>query len=169
MKFSHLFLILFLGLTACNNSSTGEAEATTTANPVDQKKIDANLIAAYAKENGLQGSITPSGIFYSIEKQGEGPSAKDLTTSSPISAHYHGTFLDGRVFDSSVKRGTPFDFKLGEVIPGWQESLKLLNKGGKGIFIIPSHLAYGQRGYPRLIEPNTVLKFEVELLEFSNE
>ena len=73
-------------------------------------------------------------------------------------------FLDGKVFDSSVDRGQPLNFALGQVISGWQEAIKLLNVGGKGTFIIPSHLAYGAKGYPGLIKPNTVLKFDVELL-----
>ena len=158
MKIYTFCLVFFLGLTACNNSTSTDNK------PVDQVSIDAQLIADYVKANDLTGQRTPSGIYYVIEKIGDGPSAKGLAPTSNVTVHYHGTFLDGKVFDSSVKKGKPFSFELREVIAGWQESVKLLKMGGKGTFLIPSHLAYGQKGFPGFIPPNKVLRFEVELL-----
>ncbi len=162
MKIINSCLLLLLILTACNNSPT----ETTKVDPAAQKAIDAKLIMDYVKAEGLSGSITPSGMFYAIEKEGDGPSAKDLDASAAVVAHYHGIFLDGKLFDSSVKKGKPFNFKLNKVIRGWGEAIRLLNKGGKGIFVIPSHLAYGAKGFPGAIPPNAVLRFEIELLEF---
>ncbi|MFT4664079.1 MAG: FKBP-type peptidyl-prolyl cis-trans isomerase [Polaribacter sp.] len=162
MKVINFCLFLLLGLTACNNSSAEKVAV----NPVAQKAIDQKLILEYAKAQGLEGSITPSGMFFAIEKEGEGASAKNLGASAEVVAHYHGTFLDGKLFDSSVKKGKPFEFKLNGVIKGWGEAIRLLNKGGKGTFLIPSHLAYGAKGYPGAIPPNAVLRFEIELLEF---
>ena len=82
-----------------------------------------------------------------------------------VTVHYHGTLLDGTVFDSSVERGEPISFSLGQVIPGWQEGIPYLKKGGKGKLIIPSHLAYGGRRAGK-IPPFSVLVFEVELIDF---
>lgn len=161
MKITNWCILLLLSLTACTSSSSNES----TVDPAEQKKLDAQIISTYVGNSGLKGKTTPSGMFYSIERQGDGPSAKDLTASSKVVTHYHGTFLDGKVFDSSVDKKKPFDFKLGQVIAGWQEAIKLLNQGGKGTFIIPSHLAYGTKGFPGAIPPNSVLRFEVELLE----
>jgi len=160
MKIIHLCIIFLIGLTACNNTATEQAPSP------EQKAIDAKIIMDYIKQEGLSGSITPSGLFVAIEKEGEGPSAKDLGRGTKVTAHYHGTFLDGKVFDSSVDRGKPFEFKLGGVIAGWQEAIKLLKKGGKGTFVIPSHLAYGAKGFPGAIPANAVLRFGVELLDF---
>ena len=74
--------------------------------------------------------------------------------------------MDGTQFDSSYDRGAPLEFKLGQVIKGWQEAIKLLKKGGKGTFLIPSHLAYGERGAGSAIPPNAVLVFDIELVDF---
>ena len=106
---------------------------------------------------------TKSGLKYIILKKGEGkkPSSGDL-----VKVHYKGELLDGTVFDSSYKRDQPIEFKVGEgqVIPGWDEGIMLLDKGDKARFIIPSHLAYGENGAGGVIPPNATLIFEVELV-----
>jgi len=81
-----------------------------------------------------------------------------------VSVHYHGTLIDGRVFDSSVERGMPASFGVTQVIQGWVEALQLMNPGSKWILYIPGDLAYGVRGSGDLIGPNATLVFEVELL-----
>ena len=106
---------------------------------------------------------TKTGLKYIILKKGEGkkPSSGDL-----VKVHYKGELLDGTVFDSSYKRDQPIEFKVGEgqVIPGWDEGIMLLDKGDKARFIIPSHLAYGKNGAGGVIPPNATLIFEVELV-----
>ena len=107
--------------------------------------------------------ITASGLEYIDVQPGTGTSPhKDDT----VQVHYTGTFPDGRKFDSSRDRGTPFEFCLGmgQVIQGWDEGIALMKVGGKAKLIIPSDLAYGKRGASGVIPPNATLHFEVELL-----
>ncbi len=132
-------------------------------NPSTQAEKDQNIILEYLTNNSLNFESTESGIYYSIEKQGEG---EHPTEKHVVETHYKGTLLDGKVFDSSYDRGEPIEFPLTAVIKGWQEAIPLLKKGGKGTFIIPSSLAYGTRGAGRDIPPNSVLIFDVELLDF---
>lgn len=109
------------------------------------------------------GVITlPSGLQYEIIKAGTGvkPKAEDQ-----VKCHYHGTTIDGKVFDSSVDRGEPTVFPVNRVIPGWTEALQLMPVGSKWKLYIPSALAYGERGAGQDIKPNSALIFEVELLE----
>ncbi len=163
----NLLLFLFLGLTvtACNMSGNN-LKSEMVANPTTQADKDKNLILQYAIDNKLKNvQSTASGIYYIMEKEGTGDAHP--TMSSNIKAHYHGTLLDGTVFDSSVDRGQPFDFQLGRVVKGWQEAIPLLKKGGKGKFIIPSGLAYGSRGAGQKIGPNSVLIFDIELIDFN--
>jgi len=119
---------------------------------------------AFLKEQGLysKATKTPSGIYYIMEKEGEGAHP---TPADNITAHYHGTLLNGNVFDSSVERGVPFKFQLGRVIKGWQEAMGMMKPGGKGKFVIPSALAYGERGAGASIPPNSPLVFDIELLD----
>lgn len=104
----------------------------------------------------------PSGLQYEIIKKGEGklPSATDQ-----VKCHYHGTLIDGTVFDSSVQRGTPATFGVNQVIQGWVEALQLMPVGSKWKLFIPSNLAYGKAGAGQSIEPNSTLVFEVEVLD----
>ncbi len=106
---------------------------------------------------------TESGLQVKIHQEGIGPFPKP---GDMITAHYTGKLLDGSVFDSSVKRGTPFSFEIGtgQVIKGWDEGFQLLKRGAKASFIIPADLAYGDRGMGS-IPPNSVLIFDVELIE----
>lgn len=104
----------------------------------------------------------PSGLQYQVLKQGNGakPSATDK-----VKCHYHGTLINGTVFDSSVQRGQPAVFGVNQVIPGWVEALQLMPVGSKWRLFIPSNLAYGEHGAGEMIEPNSTLIFDVELLD----
>lgn len=104
---------------------------------------------------------TSSGLQYEVLKKGSGksPSASDV-----VKVHYHGTLIDGSVFDSSVERGEPIEFALNRVIAGWTEGVQLMKEGAKYRFYIPSELGYGERGAGQQIPPGATLIFEVELL-----
>ncbi len=119
---------------------------------------------AFLEENKKrEGVVTlPSGLQYEIITDGKGrrPSATDQ-----VQCHYHGTLIDGTVFDSSVQRGTPAVFGVNQVIAGWVEALQLMTEGSKWKLYIPSNLAYGKRGAGNAIGPNTALIFEVELIK----
>lgn len=128
-----------------------------------QMEKDEVIIGNYLSEKGLKAQKTASGLYYIIEKQGEGPKAE---AGKSVTVNYTGKFLDGKMFDSSLNPGrSPFTFKLGagQVIKGWDEGIALLNVGGKGTLIIPSPLAYGSRSSGP-IPANAVLLFDVELL-----
>ncbi len=103
---------------------------------------------------------------YKVEKEGTG--AKPTATDK-VKVHYTGTLLDGTKFDSSVDRGEPAEFGVGQVIKGWTEGLQIMPVGSKYIIWIPAELAYGERGAGQDIKPNSVLKFEVELLDIVKE
>jgi len=105
---------------------------------------------------------TASGLQYKVIKMGTGP--KPLATDK-VKTHYHGTLIDGTVFDSSVQRGEPVSFPVSGVIPGWVEALQLMPVGSKWRLFIPQDLAYGIRGGGQTIKPYSALVFEVELLE----
>ncbi|WP_425550186.1 FKBP-type peptidyl-prolyl cis-trans isomerase [Algibacter agarivorans] len=107
--------------------------------------------------------ITESGLQYIVLKEGSGDKP---TTASKVKVHYHGTLIDGTVFDSSVDRGEPTEFGVTQVIKGWTEGLQLMTPGSKYKFFIPSDLAYGANPRPGgVIKPNSTLIFDVELLE----
>ena len=105
---------------------------------------------------------TPTGLKYEVLKQGTGTVSPKATDT--VKVHYHGTLLDGTVFDSSVQRGEPISFALNRVIPGWTEGLQLMKVGDKFKFEIPPNLAYGPNSPSPKIPPNSTLVFEVELL-----
>lgn len=107
-------------------------------------------------------NFTPSGLGYIVMKEGSGATP---TATSTVNVHYHGTFADGKVFDSSVQRGKPIEFGLNQVIRGWTEGLQLMKEGAKFKFYIPYQLAYGEMGYPGVIPPKSDLIFEVELFK----
>jgi peptidyl-prolyl cis-trans isomerase A (cyclophilin A) len=105
---------------------------------------------------------TASGLMYEIITLSKGPKPK---ATDVVTVHYEGSFLDGNVFDSSLKRGEPAQFPLNQVIPGWTEGVQLMNVGSKFRFYIPYQLAYGEQGFPGGIPPKSDLIFEVELLK----
>ncbi|MGI2259271.1 FKBP-type peptidyl-prolyl cis-trans isomerase [Shewanella sp. GXUN23E] len=131
----------------------------------NQKAAQANLAAgqAFLQQNQAREGVkvTPSGLQYEVLSKGEGtvhPSASDS-----VKVHYHGTLIDGSVFDSSVERGEPISFPLNRVIKGWTEGLQLMTVGDKVRFFIPADLGYGNRAAGK-IPGGSVLIFDVELL-----
>ncbi len=127
-----------------------------------KRKIDRNnkFLEENKKKEGIQ--VTKSGLQYKVVKQGSGATP---TASSQVTVHYEGKLVNGQVFDSSIKRGQPATFGVSQVIAGWTEALLRMKVGDKWELVIPSNLAYGERGSPPAIGPNEVLLFEVELLE----
>ena len=138
-----------------------------------QKKVVAerNNIAAINKSAGekfleenakKEGVVTlDSGLQYKIIKKGNGESP---TINSNVKVHYHGTHIDGKVFDSSYERGEPISLSLNQVIKGWQEAVPLMKVGSKWQIYVPAELAYGERGAGGSIQPNETLVFDIELL-----
>lgn len=133
------------------------------------------LNAAYAKENEAIGKkflelnkskkgvkVLPSGLQYQVLTEGTGASPGP---TDKVTTHYHGTLVDGTIFDSSVDRGTPASFPVNGVIKGWVEALQLMKTGGKWRIFVPPHLGYGSRPAPGgKIPPNSTLIFEIELI-----
>jgi len=118
---------------------------------------------AFLAANGQKENVVslPSGLQYEILTDGKGAKPK---ATDKVKCHYHGTLIDGTVFDSSVQRGQPAVFGVSQVIGGWVEALQLMSVGSKWRLFIPSNLAYGEQGAGNSIEPNSALIFEVELL-----
>jgi FKBP-type peptidyl-prolyl cis-trans isomerase len=129
---------------------------------VSQKEKDSgkNYLEKFVGQEGA--TKTASGLAYKVIKEGTGatPSAEDV-----VEVHYHGTLLDGTVFDSSVERGKTISFPLNRVIKGWTEGLQTMKEGGKSKFVIPADLAYGEAGAPPKIPGGATLVFEVELFK----
>lgn len=122
-------------------------------------KAGKDYLANNAKEEGVK--VTESGLQYLVVKEGNGkkPGPNDVVT-----VHYTGRLIDGTVFDSSVERGEPATFAVGQVIPGWVEGLQLMSEGSAYRLFIPSELAYGEHGTGP-IQPNSTLIFDVQLLK----
>jgi len=132
---------------------------------IQMKQADENLKKGgeFLAENGKKSGVTTtaSGLQYEVLREGTGPRPDSTST---VKVHYHGTLIDGTVFDSSVERNEPVEFPLNGVIKGWTEGLQLMTVGSKYKLYIPADLGYGARPGGS-IEPNSVLIFEVELLE----
>src|SRR6218665_2814614 len=131
----------------------------------NKEKAEANLKAGedFLEQNKSKEGVValPSGLQYLVLTEGTG--AKP-TASNKVTCHYHGTLIDGRIFDSSVQRGQPATFPLNQVIAGWTEGVQLMSVGSKYRFFIPSSLGYGARQVGSDIGPNSALIFDVELL-----
>lgn len=133
---------------------------------LQSKQFEGNIKAGkeFLAENAKREDVVslPSGLQYEVINQGMGekPTAQDK-----VKCHYHGTLLNGKVFDSSVQRGEPAVFPVNGVIAGWVEALQLMPVGSKWKLFVPSDLAYGEQGAGQDITPHTTLVFEVELLE----
>ncbi|MEI6087833.1 MAG: FKBP-type peptidyl-prolyl cis-trans isomerase [Bacteroidota bacterium] len=134
---------------------------------INSEKAAANLktgldfLAANKTKEGI--IELASGLQYEVLVLGDGPNP---SATNEVTCHYHGTMIDGSVFDSSVQRGSPASFPLNRVISGWTEGLQLMPTGSKWRFYIPSHLAYGDRQISAQIGANSTLIFEVELISF---
>ena len=133
-----------------------------------ENESETNLAAgaAFLAQNAGKASVSVTDSGLQIEMLTEGTGKKPSVTDVVV-VHYEGRLLDGTVFDSSIARGEPAEFALNQVIPGWTEGLQLIKAGGKARLTIPSDLAYGPGGV-RSIPPNSVLVFEVELIEVKN-
>lgn len=139
-------------------------QAAAEAKRTQQNKIDKEVIEKYVADNKLNVQYTTSGIAYIITQEGEGETIKPGQTAT---VHYTGKLLDGTKFDSSKDRNQPFPVQVGanRVIQGWEQGLQLLKKGSAATIILPSALAYGDRGAGGMIRPNTVLLFDIEVLD----
>lgn len=144
-------IALSICVLGCNQSAqpTGDT-ATTPSAPASTATSSSDM------------KTTASGLKYQVLKLGTGTVSPKATDT--VKVHYHGTLLNGTVFDSSVQRGEPISFPLNQVIAGWTEGLQLMKVGDKFKFEIPANLAYGERSPSPLIPPNSTLVFEVELL-----
>jgi FKBP-type peptidyl-prolyl cis-trans isomerase FklB len=126
------------------------------------KKAGLDFLAANKTKEGVM--TTPSGLQYKVLSTGTGPMPK---ATDRVTVHYHGTLVDGTVFDSSVNRGEPATFNLNQVIPGWTEGLQLMPVGSKYTFYIPQELAYGAQATGP-IKPYSTLIFDVELISIDS-
>lgn len=118
------------------------------------------FLTANAAREGV--STTASGLQYEVLESGSGASP---SAQSNVVTHYHGTLVDGTVFDSSVDRGEPAEFGVHQVIPAWTEALQMMSEGDKWRIACPPHLAYGEQGAGDAIPPNTALVFEIHLID----
>jgi FKBP-type peptidyl-prolyl cis-trans isomerase FklB len=139
-----------------------EQEAEMAREADDNLAAGAAYRATHAEKDGV--TVTESGLQYEVLASGNGASPNGDDT---VVAHYHGTLIDGTVFDSSVDRGEPATFPLNRVIEGWQEALPMMKVGDKWRIVLPPHLAYGEYGAGGVIGPNATLIFEVELLDIA--
>jgi FKBP-type peptidyl-prolyl cis-trans isomerase len=121
---------------------------------------------AFLRENGQRPGVVTlsSGLQYEILRESTGPTP---LLSDNITVHYHGTHIDGTVFDSSVERNKPLTAPVNAMVPGWQEALQRMPLGAKWKIYVPPHLAYGEKGVSGRIPPHSVLVFELELLNFA--
>ncbi len=134
------------------------------SNPMNNNKAEGEtFLADNAKKPGV--TTLPSGLQYEVLTEGSG---KKPGLGSSVTTHYHGTLINGTVFDSSYQRGQPATFPVNGVIAGWTEALQLMGEGSKYRLYIPSDLAYGKRGAGRDIPGDTALIFDVELLKVNN-
>ena len=130
---------------------------------IELKKIEEDSLAQYISANKIKIKATESGLYFNETKKGTGAQAE---MGKIVKVHYTGTFLDGKKFDSSLDKGTPLEFQLGggQVIPAWEEAVLKMKVGGKAHIIVPSKLAYRERGNGP-IRPFTTLIFDLELVD----
>lgn len=152
-------------------TTKAEAEAKEKAMLEKYKNDEVTATAKYISDNKITTKPTASGLYYTETLAGKGMQAD---TGMTVSMHYTGKFLDGKVFDSSLQTGQPLEFILGrnQVIPGWEEGIRMMKKGGKATILVPSALGYGEHGAqdPRsrgeyIIPPYSALVFELELVD----
>jgi FKBP-type peptidyl-prolyl cis-trans isomerase FklB len=149
-----------------NSREAAKTKKQTELNKVTYKDYIEQNEAFLAKNKEKTGiTVTPSGLQYEVIKMGTGPKP---TASNTVKVHYVGTLIDGKEFDSSIKRNEPAQFPVSGVIPGWTEALQLMPVGSKFKLYIPQSIAYGATGAGEVIKPYSTLIFEVELLEIVN-
>lgn len=150
---------LLIPLEAADSLFKNELLNLKTKQKLMSKKIGEEFLAKNKMKEGVV--TTESGLQYEVITEGDGPSP---SATDKVKVHYHGTLIDGRVFDSSVDRGEPISFGLNQVIQAWQEAVPLMKVGSKHRIYCPSDLAYGERQAGPLIGPHSALIFEIELL-----
>src|SRR6266567_8160149 len=155
---SYIAVLVVAGLVLAGCAQKDEPAA----NSNTEKPKGTDAVASGATSTNSDVVTTPSGLKYQVLKHGTGTTSPKATDT--VKVHYHGTLLDGTVFDSSVQRGEPISFPLNRVIPGWTEGVQLMKVGDKFKFEIPPNLAYGPNSPSPKIPPNSTLIFEVELL-----
>ena len=152
----------------------GDLQRAFTVYQSEARRMQSKIVSSKAERNKNEGKVfleenrkkegvitLSNGLQYKVIKMGEG---KKPTDADSVECHYRGTFINGKEFDSSYRRGRPVNFKIKGVIPGWAEALTLMPVGSKWRIFVPSELAYGQRGAGSSIGPNATLIFEIELL-----
>ena len=157
---------LFIAVCACQGETSVSPNLPAAENKAKAKKTVDELIAELKKKHPkAKFETTKSGMKYFVLKDGEGDKCGK---GKKIKAHYTGTLMDGKKFDSSRDRGQPFEFTvgIGQVIKGWDEALSDMKKGEQRLLILPPELAYGERGVGGVIPPNATLVFDVELIDF---
>jgi FKBP-type peptidyl-prolyl cis-trans isomerase FklB len=149
------------------NASYQVIQARQQAQEAEQAGKRAELAELFLKANAEREgvTVTSSGLQYEVLEAGSGPSPGPRST---VVTHYHGTLVDGTVFDSSVERDEPAEFGVHEVIPAWTEALQLMPVGAKWRIACPPELAYGEQGAGNAIPPNTALVFEIHLIEIKD-
>ena len=147
---------------ACSPQESSQ-DSQNTSPGKSQAEIDEDKIQAWLKEKDLKAESLPSGLYYTILEPG---SNEHPQLSSFVTVHYRGSNLDGVIFESSFESNKPLRITLSRLIAGWKEGIPLIGKGGKIKLIIPSGLAYGPRALTPEVGPNSVLVFEIELLDF---
>lgn len=164
MAFRYLLISFFLLLSSCGSGSDNSSDpvAAPTPFPLYSDDQDQFLIDNAARESVI---VTASGLQYEVLTAAQGP--KPMPQSN-VTVHYAGTLTDGTEFDSSYARGQPSTFVLGGTIPGWIEGVQLMSVGSKYRFVLPSDIAYGDRGAGSAIGPGDALVFVVELLEINS-
>ncbi|MGL1891018.1 MAG: peptidylprolyl isomerase [Spirochaetaceae bacterium] len=138
-------------------------KSTTSDRAAESSKKSSEAVITDIKSRYPDAKVSDSGIYYTILEEGDG---NKPTKGQNVSVHYTGKFMDGKTFDSSVSRGEPIEFPVGtgSVIPGWDETVLEMSVGEERTVVIPPNLAYGEKGYPGAIPPNSWLIFEVELV-----
>ena len=146
-----------------NNSAASSLEnGVNMTNGVDVASDNISFLASVAKQPGVV--ETSSGLLYKVIQNGQGESP---SVNSVVTVNYEGRLPDGKVFDSSYQRGVPASFGVSDVISGWTEALQLMSPGSVWELYIPPNLAYGARGVPGIIPPNSVLVFKVDLIKIN--
>lgn len=148
-------------LESANKADFGDLYQYYHANPNTLAQKEENKIIEYAADNNMEAVRTISGIYITDHAEGAGDSVR---WGDPITVHYRGYFLDGQEFDSSLKKDKPISFRVGTMVAGWNEALPYLKVGSKATFLIPSHMGYGEKGFPGFIDPNKILIFDIEIL-----